>query len=278
MDFRYCLNTSTIKGQGLNLQDEIEITAKAGYDAIEPWISELDDYIKDGGSYDDLKRQFSDAGLTVENLIGFFTWAVDDPADRQAGFDEAKRNLEQAAAIGCKKLAAAPMGLVDVESIDYIKVAERYHEMLELGKQYDVIPVLEFWGVSKSLGRMGEALYIAAESGHPDACILADVYHIYKKGTPHKSIRMLSGDKLGLVHINDYPADPPIETITDADRIYPGDGIAPMTEFLRDLDAIGYDGALSLELFNESYWAQDALAVATTGLEKIKECVNKAFA
>ena len=36
--FRYCLNTSTIRGQKLGFIREIEIAAQAGYDGIEPWI------------------------------------------------------------------------------------------------------------------------------------------------------------------------------------------------------------------------------------------------
>ena len=54
--------------------------------------------------------------------------------------------------------------------------------------------------------------------------------------------------------LNDYPAEPPRERITDAFRVYPGDGIAPLTEMLRHLRAIGFRGFLSLELFNDRYW------------------------
>ena len=50
--------------------------------------------------------------------------------------------------------------------------------------------------------------------------------------------------------MNDYPADPPRATITDADRVYPGDGIAPLGELVRILQAIGFHGYFSLELFN----------------------------
>ena len=36
--FRYCFNTSTIRGQKLSLDKEITVTAEAGYSAIEPWV------------------------------------------------------------------------------------------------------------------------------------------------------------------------------------------------------------------------------------------------
>jgi sugar phosphate isomerase/epimerase len=70
--------------------------------------------------------------------------------------------------------------------------------------------------------------------------------------------------------MNDYPADPPQETINDSNRIYPGDGIAPVKQVLKDLYRSGQTTVLSLELFNPSYWEQDALAVAKKGLEKMK--------
>jgi 2-keto-myo-inositol isomerase len=80
-----------------------------------------------------------------------------------------------------------------------------------------------------------------------------------------------------MFHINDYPADPPRETINDSHRVYPGDGVAPLPEMLRDLRLAGFQGFLSLELFNRDYWKQDALAVAKTGLEKTKAVVAKSL-
>src|ERR1043166_6335646 len=65
--FLFCLNTATIRGQKLGIAKEIEVAGKAGYDAIEPWISSIQDYLKSGGTLADLKKQISDAGLTVES-------------------------------------------------------------------------------------------------------------------------------------------------------------------------------------------------------------------
>jgi 2-keto-myo-inositol isomerase len=87
---------------------------------------------------------------------------------------------------------------------------------------------------------------------------------------------MLSGHAVQVFHMNDYPADPPRDKIADKDRVYPGDGVAPLTQILRDLFAAGFCGVLSLELFNPEYWKQDALLVARTGLEKMKGAVAKA--
>jgi hypothetical protein len=77
--------------------------------------------------------------------------------------------------------------------------------------------------------------------------------------------------------LNDYPADPQRDKITDRDRVYPGDGIAPLTQILRDLLANGSRAVLSLELFNPTCWKQDPLEVAKTGLSKMKAAVHKAL-
>ena len=79
-----------------------------------------------------------------------------------------------------------------------------------------------------------------------------------------------------MCHFNDAPASPPQFEQTDADRVYPGDGILPLKTFLKDLDAIGYEGFLSLELFNPQYWTRDLEEVAATGREKTEAVMRSA--
>jgi 2-keto-myo-inositol isomerase len=78
-------------------------------------------------------------------------------------------------------------------------------------------------------------------------------------------------------HFNDYPPDPPRETINDSHRVYPGDGIAPLDDILNGFAEVGATPVLSLEVFNRSYWEQDAAGVAKTGLRKMQSAVKKAL-
>lgn len=276
--FAFCLNTATIRGQKLALPKVIEVAAKAGFQALEPWISELDDYTKSGGSLKDLKQQISDSGLTVESAIGFAEWLPDDDARRARGLERAKRDLDLVAQIGGKRLAAPPTGATDKPGLDLFKAAERYRALLELGDQVGVVAELELWGFSQNLHRLSECAFVAIESGHPNACVLVDVFHLYKSGSDPRSLRLLSGQALPVFHMNDYPSDPPREKINDSFRVFPGDGVAPLTPLLRELAATGGRKVLSLELFNRKYWEQDALAVAQAGLQKMKAAVEKAMA
>ena len=268
--FRFGLNTSTIRGQKLPIVDEIAIAQKAGYTALEPWIDELERYKADGGSLEDLGKRLHDAQITVESAIGFFDWVVDDPARRRKGFESARRAMDLVRQIGGKRLAAPPAGATDVSGISPLAIAERYRSLLELGDTMDVVPQVEIWGGSKTLGRLAEAAYVAIAADHPKACILADVYHLYRGGSGFGGIKLLAGRSIHVFHFNDYPADPPREKATDAHRVYPGDGVAPLKPLLQDLAAGGFHVTLSLELFNRSYWSQDPLSVCRTGLEKMK--------
>ncbi len=276
--FGYCLNTSTIHGQKLSIVEEVAITSRAGYQGIEPWIRELEDHVKAGGNLRDLGKRIADAGLSVESAIGFFDWAVDDEARRGKALEQARREMEMVQQIGGKRIAAPPAGATDRSDMDLLKVAERYRALLDLGDTIGVIPEVEVWGFSKALGRLGEAAFVAIESGHPHACILPDVFHLYKGGSGQGGVRLLSGKAIGIFHFNDYPADPPRAQIDDSRRVYPGDGVAPLKDLVKTLRAIGYRGMLSLELFNPEYWKADALVVARTGLEKMRAVVRASLA
>jgi sugar phosphate isomerase/epimerase len=74
--------------------------------------------------------------------------------------------------------------------------------------------------------------------------------------------------------MNDYPASKPRKQQDDSDRVFPGDGSAPLNQILFDLRNMGGEKVLSLELFNRAYWDQDPLLVAKRGLDKMKSLVR----
>jgi sugar phosphate isomerase/epimerase len=283
--FKFCLNTSTIRlpdgqwGKSRPITEAIDVARKAGYAAIEPWVSELDEYTNGGGSLKELGKRFADAGLAVPDVIGFAEWLVDDDGRRKKGLEQAKRDMDKVAQVGGQRLAAPPVGATGggsrrddpkfSQQVAPLVAAERYRALLDLGKAMGVTPVVEVWGHSRSLGRLGECWLVAAECGAAGGCVLPDVYHLYKGGSDFVGLGLLSGPAVGIFHVNDYP---PIDRakIVDQDRVYPGDGVAPLADVFKSLRAIGYAGHLSLELFNRTYWQQDPLSVAKTGLEKLK--------
>ncbi len=277
-NFKFCLNTSTIREQNLGLMGEIETAAKAGYDAIEVWVNTVQKYVDKGGNLKDVKKKAADLGITIEDAIGFSKWIVDDAAEREKALEQNKKEMAMLAEIGCKRIAAPPFGATTGGVLNLQAVAERYGKLLEVSDNFGVIPQLEMWGFSTNLHLVGEVLFVASESGHPKACVLTDVYHLHKGGSSFNSLKTINGSSVQMFHMNDYPGQPPRETINDGDRILPGDGIAPITQILKELNSKNTPIVLSLELFNKEYWKMDALVAAKLGLSKMKASVAKATA
>lgn len=276
--WRFCFNTATIMGQKVPLPETIDLVAQAGYQGIEPWLREIDDYVKAGGALADLRKRLVDRGLTLVSAIGFAEWIVDDPAKRRQGLEEAKRGMDQLQQLGGQRLAAPPTGATNQTGMNLLAAAERYRALLELGDRMGIVPMVEVWGFSKTLSRLGETALVAMESGHPKACILPDIYHLYKGGSDFTGLGLLSAMAVPVLHMNDYPADFPRDKIADKDRIYPGDGVAPIREVLVALTQKGTLPWLSLELFNRDYWKQEPAQVAKTGLAKMRSVADAALA
>ncbi len=89
-------------------------------------------------------------------------------------------------------------------------------------------------------------------------------------GSSLEALSRLGGDRIGIVHVNDYPAQPPRETIQDRDRVLPGEGVFPSERFASLLHNAGYLGFLSLELFIPDFGDRSALDVAKRGLETVR--------
>ena len=272
--FKYCLNTSTIRSENATVLDAIDTAANAGYTGIEPWVGELEDFLSDGGELKTVKEKADDRGVEIVNLIAFPEWAVPEEDRRQVGLEETKRCLDMAAALGCQFLAAPPRGIHD-RKVDIQAVPARFAEAYDIAKPYEVSLLVEYWGGARTLGTTGEALYVACECGRPGVQILADIFHMWKGSGHHHGFEHFGPGVLGLVHVNDYPENPGQNALADADRVYPGDGLADWPRVCQDLIALGYEGYLSLELFNESYWAKGPELAAKEGFEKLRACVER---
>jgi sugar phosphate isomerase/epimerase len=268
-----CLNTSTLADPGrpdaLPLPEKIRLAAAAGFRHIEPWHSELTAWTDGGGTLAEIKAMVADAGLSVPSVISLMGWMDAEGPGEQAAMDEVARRLEQAAAIGAPRMVASPTIVVgDVGyDIDLDRAAARYRALLELGGQIGVWPMMEFLGFVRSVHLLEEAVAIAELADHPQATVVLDPFHLWRGGSGFGRIGSLRAEQVGICHFNDAPAaNPPRGQQSDADRVYPGDGCLPLEHLLRTLATIGYDGPLSLELFNPGYWALDPAENLRRGL------------
>ena len=271
---KFAMNASTLRGYNLSLLDQVKAVAAAGFKGFEPWMKDIR-AAKNDGTFRDAVKVAADGGLSFINGIAFGQWVNPDPAVRAAGLEETKRDMAMLAEMGCPRIAASMFGMQKPGSPILPKeaIAERYAAVLDLGQKMGVKPLLEYWGHSVNLSRLEDALEVLKMLNRPDAAILADVYHTYRGGGSFGAFRQLSAATLPVLHMNDYPANPPRAQLVDAHRVWPGDGLAPWKEIFANLDAVGATPWLSIELFNPSYWKTtpaDTLATGKWKMESVK--------
>ncbi|AHM61911.1 xylose isomerase domain-containing protein [Flammeovirgaceae bacterium 311] len=268
-----CLDTATIR-PAEGLEKKMEIAAAAGYDAIEPWDWELEEYEKNGGNLKELAKKIRDKGLFVPSMIGLWGCIPRNEEEFQKNLPATRNRMRMASEIGCSHVQAIPNEVG--ENYDLRFVSSCYRRLLEIGlKDYNLIPSLVFVNLFP-LKTMGQATAVVLDANHPKAKIIPDVFHMYITHGGFEGLKLVKGDLFAIFQFNDAPKGMKIEEMQDKHRVYPGDGILPLPQILKDLKATGFEGCISLELYNEEYHKQDLLQVAKTGLQKTLAVIQKA--
>lgn len=265
MSYLPCLNTSTIRPASLT--DKIDAAAAAGFKAVELWNSDVFDYLEAGGTLDELRARLAERGLIVPSMIAIMGFVGNEEPGRAERLEEARRRMQQAKDLGAPFIVASPpMG-----DADLAVCGRDYAELLEIGREIGIRPAMEFLGFVEHVNSIATAREIMERSGDPTATIVIDWFHMVRgdgRETIMEDLRALKGEQIAIVHLDDVPYRKPFSEMTDGDRVYPGDGEIPIAELFAVLAETGYQGPVSLELFNEELWAQDPFEVAKTGFEK----------
>lgn len=268
--FELCFNTSTIKPASLD--EKIRAAGDAGYEAIELWNDDLTEWERCGGKLSDIRQMLDDHNLTVPDVVHLSGWMdAEDSVFETELLEEARRRMEQGAAVGAPRIIAGPtLGRADLNL-----AADRYCRLMELGHEVGCLPALEFLGFVEHVNNVDVLMNIVNLAGHPDTTVVMDAFHIYRGGGRDEDILKVPGAQVSIFHIDDAPRTArPRETLADGDRVYPGDGILNLRTMLEMLASQGFSGPVSLELFNEDLWRQDPGEVARVGAEKVRRLIE----
>jgi 2-keto-myo-inositol isomerase len=168
---------------------------------------------------------------------------------------EIGRTAEIAAELNCPTLlvcvGAPPTGLSGEET--HALAAEEIGRAADVAARSDVRLAIEPLGRHPLVPGPREALDLIARAGRSNVGLMLDTFHYYKSAVPLAEIAAIPIDRLRILHVNDCE-DKPLETLRDADRLYPTSGVIPAAAMLRPLIAAGYRGFASVEIFREEYW------------------------
>jgi sugar phosphate isomerase/epimerase len=119
----------------------------------------------------------------------------------------------------------------------------------ELAKPFGVTLMIEFTRTSSLIGSLATCLKVVRETNHPNVRTMMDTFHFWAGVSKFEDLDLLRDGELAHLHFEDLPADPPREGQDQPDRVFPGEGVAPLKRIVQLLKQKKYAGPASLELF-----------------------------
>ena len=266
---KFCLNTSTIKPQPLIRK--IELAAQAGYDGIELWVNDVYDFIGRCGEVRDVEKALADNGLIVPSMIAIRQWGETNGWEYELIKDEAHRRFALAARLGAPYIVATPP--LDMEGQEHLP--ERYCDLLQIGREEGIKPTFEYISFFKSVNNLADAWRIVQQTNDDDSSIILDAFHNWNSESTLDDLRKIPVDRISHYHVDDAIKGKAAGSQTDPDRVMIGDGQIDLKAEIEVLREIGYDGTVSLELFNSEWWEKDPAETLKIGLERMKELFEK---
>ena len=254
-----CVNQITFGERGF--ADVVAACAGAGFTAIELWLPHIERFLESGHRASEARRLLGDHGLEAAGACyvdGLFGPAGE--AKRQA-FDRAKGRFELCQELGAPVITCVGSGPTEPTPEDYRHAVERTREVGELAESFGLTVGIEFIAGVHFLGTLATTARLVEEADRPNVGVLLDTFHFFAGSSKVSDFDDLGRRGIVFVHLNDAP-DVPRETLTDSQRVLPGDGCFPLTEILELIEQSGYDGHYSVELFNAALWAEEPAAVA----------------
>jgi len=244
------------------LQEKLEAIAAAGFRAVEIFENDL---IAFPGSPADVRRICNDLGLAIVTCQPFRDFEGMPEARRARTFDRAERKFDLLQELGtdllfvCSSVSPEALSGIDRLAADFAELGERAAKRgLRVG--YEALA----WG--RHVYDYRDAWEIVRRANHPQVGIVLDSFHIMSRGLDLSSIGTIPHDRIFMVQM----ADAPLLQMDHLSwsrhwRCLPGQGELALSDFMRALVSTGYDGVLSLEIFNDRFRAGSARSVALDG-------------
>jgi len=231
-----------------------------GFAAVTLYPEDVARARSEGLGLGDVRRLILDHGLVVADLDPLLRWLPDEPIPPGFAAATEPEFYAIAEAVGARSLNVA-QGFGT--SVDVDRAAEALAGVCGRAQEYGLLVTLEYLPWS-GIPDLATALAIVERSGRPNATLMIDTWHTFRGPTDEAQLRSLPGARVGSVQINDAPAEPAGDLVTETlnARLLPGEGAIPLVRWLRILAAIGSRAPIGVEVFSR---ALDALPPVEVG-------------
>lgn len=245
-----------------DLREKLTAIAAAGFDGVEIFET---DFLAFDGTPAEVGRMVRDHGLEITLFQPFRDFEGLPEPQRGRAFDRAERKFDLMQELGtdlmliCSNVSPAALGGIDRAAADLHELGER-----ATGRGVRVGYEALAWG--RHINDHRDAWEIVRRADHPNIGLILDSFHTLARRIDVESIRSIPGDRIFIVQLADAPRmDMDLLSWSRHYRNMPGQGDLPVTDFMRAVVATGYDGPLSLEIFNDQFRGGSPRTIAVDG-------------
>lgn len=244
------------------LTEKIEAIAAAQFKGVEIFENDL---LSFNGTPSDARRMIEGLGLETITFQPFRDFEGMPEPQRSKVFARAERKFDVMEELGCDLLMVcsnvSPDALGGIE-----RAAADFHELGERAAKRGMRVAFEALSWGRHIHDYRDAWEVVRRADHPAVGLVLDSFHVLARGTDLSAIRSIPSDRIFLVQMADAPKlDMDYLSWSRHYRCFPGQGDLPIDEFMNALHATGFNGLLSLEIFNDRFRAGSARSVAVDG-------------
>lgn len=245
--FRTALATVCISG---TLEDKLTAASAAGFDGVEIFEP---DFVVSPQSAAQVRARCADLGLSIDLYQPFRDFDSVRPEVQQLNRRRADRKFDVMEQLGTDLILVCS-GVVGEPSDDDDQIAEQLHGLAVSAHQRGLRICYEALAWGRYVNTYQRSWDIVQRADHPALGLCVDSFHILSRGSDPAGIEDIPGDKLFFLQLADAPhLDMDILQWSRHYRLFPGQGTFDLPTFLGHVLATGYDGPLSLEVFNDVF-------------------------
>lgn len=244
------------------LDEKLTAIAAAKFKGVEIFENDL---VSFGGTPADVKKLCADLGLDIITFQPFRDFEGMPEPQRTRVFDRAERKFDLMGELGCDLLLVCSN--VSPDSLGGIdRAAADLHELGERAAKRGLRVGFEALAWGRHINDYRDAWEAVRRANHLSIGVVLDSFHTLVRNTDLGAMRSIPKEKIFLVQIADAPRlDMDFLSWSRHFRNLPGQGELPVGAFMEALQATGFDGLLSLEIFNDQFRAGSARSVAIDG-------------
>ncbi|MFV0374986.1 TIM barrel protein [Microbacterium sp.] len=248
------------------LEEKLHACADAGFDGVEIFEQDL---VVSPMSPEEVRALAERRGLTLDLYQPFrdLDGVADDRFAHNLARAEAKFRLMNRLGIDTM-LVCSNVATLTVRDDEVL--AAQLRRTGDLAQRYGARIAYEAlaWGAYVNTYRHAQRIVDLAD--HPAVGTCLDSFHILSRGDDPAGITQIDPEKIFLVQLADAPVlAMDVLSWSRHHRLFPGQGGFDLPGFMGHLVRGGYDGAVSLEIFNDTFRQSDVDATARDALRSL---------